>query len=148
MPRGDSPYLALAQEVVKQAAARGVFLYVMEGALGDAWCVWAPPEVMAAMPELLEACADEITSGATAGATEAPLAIIDPGNVNYQDFADFIVRRAEAKCCFLYVREGRAGSGWAASGAPDVSPLMLAELLRGFGEDMGPEEAALREVRH
>lgn len=144
MPQGDSPYLPLAQTIVKTAAARGAFLYVMEGQLGDSWCVWAPPEVMAGLPELIEACAREIETGATAGATEAPLAIIDPGNVNYQDMAEFIVRRAEAKCVFVYVLEGRAGSGWAASGAPDVSPMMLAELLHGFAEDMTHEEAARR----
>ncbi len=148
MPRGESQYLPLAQEIVRQAAARAAFLYVMEGRYGDSWCVWAPPEVMAGMPELIEECAQQMQAGATAGITETPLAIIDPGNVNYQDYADFIVRRTEAQCVFVYVLEGRAGSGWAASAAPDVSPMLLSELMYGFADDMRSEESQLREAQH
>ena len=67
-----------------------------------------------------------------------------PGNVAYRDMAEFIARRAHARCAFVYVLEGRSGSGWAAFGRNDVSPMMLAELLRGFCEDMKPEEAGRR----
>lgn len=144
MPRGDSQYLPLAQELVKQYAARGAFVYIMEGALGDSWALWAPPEVAARLPEILDDVADTIEAGAAEGQTEAALSVVVPTDVVYQDMAVWIARRAEARCVFIYVVEGRNGSGWAASGAPDVRPMVLAELVRGFAGDLRDEERSLR----
>jgi hypothetical protein len=146
MPKGESPYLPLAQGVVKTMAARGAFLYISDGALGESWAVWAPPEVAARLPEFLDAAAEELLSE-DATRQDSSLVVLPEHRQGekYHELAEWICKRAQGDICILYVIEGRNGSGWAVYAAPEYSATMLSELMHGFASDLKREEPMIRE---
>ena len=143
MPRGESPYLPLLQFAVKQLHARGGFLFLEEGFRGDSWCVWAPPEVAARIPEFLEDAAAELEAQGTAGSSRIIAPIADTGDI-YRDAAEAATVAAEARIGFIYLIEGKRGSGWSMFAPATLNAMNMAALLRGFAADLKREEPVLR----
>jgi hypothetical protein len=143
MPKGPSPYLPMLQFAVKQLHARGGFLYLEEGMHGDSWCVWAPPEVAARMPEFLEDAAADLESQGTRESSRFVAPLTATGDM-YRDAAEAACRAAEARIGFIYLLEGNRGSAWSMFAPPTINPLAMAELLRGFAHDLKGEEPVLR----
>ena len=143
MPKGASPYLPLLEFAVKQLHARGGFLYIDEGMYGDAWCVHAPPEVAARLPEFIEDAAADLEAQGTAASSRIIAPATSTGDM-YRDAAEAACVAAQGKLAFIYLLEGKRGSAWSMFAPPTTNPVFMAELLRGFAHDLKGEEPVLR----
>lgn len=137
------PYLPLLQFAVKQLHARGGFLYIEEGMYGDGWCVWAPPEVAARLPEFIEDAAGDLEAAATRSSSRIIASTEDTGDM-YRDAAEAACRAAEGRLAFIFLLEGKRGTAWSMFAPPTLNGALMSELLRGFAHDLKGEEPVLR----
>lgn len=141
---GTHPYDVLTQTICRETRADAVFAYFDSGVHGTEWSAVASRDLMANLPELLRASAEELLSNRVVPNTDAVIfKTIEPVG-EYTDAAEKAASLAKARWVFLLVFEGSRGTNWSLFAGSIDRPEIIADTIQGVADEISQQHARKR----